>query len=162
MFDVAVCLPALSKPGWRNWQTRRIQNPLSERACGFKSHSGHRGSDPSSGDGSIPPGQWHSSRVRRSRYSVSERCERRLQSITRRRNPQGSLAPFAFGSVCSADAACAGARGVICGASRGAQRRIEPAESDALQLGGAKSRRSRCPVEIRASFNLTGGSTLAA
>ena len=28
-------------PGWRNWQTRGIQNPLSERACGFKSHSGH-------------------------------------------------------------------------------------------------------------------------
>ena len=32
------------QPGWRNWQTRWIQNPLSERACGFKSHSGH--SDP--------------------------------------------------------------------------------------------------------------------
>lgn len=23
------------------WQTRRIQNPLSERACGFESHPGH-------------------------------------------------------------------------------------------------------------------------
>ena len=23
------------------WQTRRTQNPLSERACGFKSHPGH-------------------------------------------------------------------------------------------------------------------------
>lgn len=23
------------------WQTRRIQNPLSERACGFNSHPGH-------------------------------------------------------------------------------------------------------------------------
>ena len=24
------------------WQTRRIQNPLSERACGFDSHPGHQ------------------------------------------------------------------------------------------------------------------------
>ena len=28
-------------PGWRNWQTRRIQNPLAERSCGFKSRPGH-------------------------------------------------------------------------------------------------------------------------
>ena len=27
-----------AEPKWRNWQTRRIQNPLSERACGFESH----------------------------------------------------------------------------------------------------------------------------
>ena len=24
------------------WQTRRTQNPLSERACGFESHLGHK------------------------------------------------------------------------------------------------------------------------
>ena len=29
------------EPGWRNWQTRRIQNPLAERSCGFKSRPGH-------------------------------------------------------------------------------------------------------------------------
>jgi hypothetical protein len=29
------------RPGWRNRQTRRTQNPLSERACGFESRSGH-------------------------------------------------------------------------------------------------------------------------
>ncbi len=28
-------------PGWRNWQTRWSQTPLPERACGFKSRSGH-------------------------------------------------------------------------------------------------------------------------
>ena len=26
------------RPKWRNWQTRRTQNPLSLRACGFESH----------------------------------------------------------------------------------------------------------------------------
>jgi hypothetical protein len=29
------------KPGWRNWQTPWIQNPLSERACGFESRPGY-------------------------------------------------------------------------------------------------------------------------
>ena len=28
-------------PGWRNWQTRRTQNPLAVRSCGFKSRPGH-------------------------------------------------------------------------------------------------------------------------
>ena len=41
------------QPGWRNWQTRWIQNPLSERACGFKSHSGHDSSDLQSGSDSV-------------------------------------------------------------------------------------------------------------
>ncbi len=27
-----------SKPKWRNWQTRRIQNPVRATSCGFKSH----------------------------------------------------------------------------------------------------------------------------
>ena len=26
------------KPKWRNWQTRRIQNPVPARVCGFESH----------------------------------------------------------------------------------------------------------------------------
>ena len=30
-------------PGWRNWQTRRTQNPLAVRSCGFKSRPGHEG-----------------------------------------------------------------------------------------------------------------------
>src|SRR5947209_10590629 len=30
-----------SSPGWRNRQPRWIQNPLSVRACGFESRSGH-------------------------------------------------------------------------------------------------------------------------
>ena len=29
-------------PEWRNWQTRRTQNPLSFGACGFESHLRHR------------------------------------------------------------------------------------------------------------------------
>ena len=29
-------------PRWRNWQTRRIQNPLTVRSCGFKSHPGYK------------------------------------------------------------------------------------------------------------------------
>ncbi len=29
------------KPKWRNWQTRRTQNPLSERTCGFEPHLRH-------------------------------------------------------------------------------------------------------------------------
>src|ERR1051325_9645043 len=28
-------------PKWRNWQTRRTQNPVPERACGFDSHLRH-------------------------------------------------------------------------------------------------------------------------
>ena len=31
-------------PGWRNWQTRRTQNPLAARSCGFKSRPGHHNS----------------------------------------------------------------------------------------------------------------------
>lgn len=30
-------------PSWRNWQTRRSQKPLSERTCGFESHTRHQG-----------------------------------------------------------------------------------------------------------------------
>ena len=29
------------RPGWRNWSTRRIQVPVSERTCGFESHPPH-------------------------------------------------------------------------------------------------------------------------
>ena len=29
------------RPGWRNWKTRRTQNPLTLRSCGFESHPGH-------------------------------------------------------------------------------------------------------------------------
>ena len=29
------------EPKWRNWQTRRTQNPVPERACGFDSHLRH-------------------------------------------------------------------------------------------------------------------------
>ncbi len=29
-------------PGWRNWQTRRTQNPVPATACGFDSRPGHR------------------------------------------------------------------------------------------------------------------------
>ena len=28
-------------PGWRNWYTRRTQNPLSLQMCGFESRPGH-------------------------------------------------------------------------------------------------------------------------
>ena len=36
------CLYACSpRPGWRNWQTRGTQNPVSERACGFDPRSRH-------------------------------------------------------------------------------------------------------------------------
>ena len=27
-----------ASPEWRNWQTRRIQNPFPARECGFESH----------------------------------------------------------------------------------------------------------------------------
>ncbi len=27
-----------NKPVWRNWQTRRIQNPVMETSCGFEPH----------------------------------------------------------------------------------------------------------------------------
>src|SRR5262245_20395922 len=30
-------------PKWRNWQTRRTQNPLPARACGFEPHLRHSG-----------------------------------------------------------------------------------------------------------------------
>ena len=30
------------EPKWRNWQTRRTQNPVPERACGFDPHLRHR------------------------------------------------------------------------------------------------------------------------
>ena len=30
------------KPEWRNWQTRRIQNPLTFGSCGFESHLRYR------------------------------------------------------------------------------------------------------------------------
>lgn len=33
-------------PRWWNWQTRWTQNPLPERACGFKSRSRHQGLEP--------------------------------------------------------------------------------------------------------------------
>src|SRR5262249_55048282 len=29
------------RPKWRNWQTRRTQNPVPERACGFDPHLRH-------------------------------------------------------------------------------------------------------------------------
>src|SRR6266508_4706936 len=29
-------------PKWRNWQTRRTQNPVGETSCGFESHLRHR------------------------------------------------------------------------------------------------------------------------
>ena len=67
------------QPGWRNWQTRWIQNPLSERACGFKSHSGHDSSDLQSGSD-----------------SVAILPLRRSDCLRRNRT-------FASGSVCSAD-----------------------------------------------------------
>ena len=36
MFD---CKPeSKTQPEWRNWQTRRIQNPLTFWSCGFESH----------------------------------------------------------------------------------------------------------------------------
>lgn len=30
--------PIYFRPEWRNWQTRRIQNPVPVRECGFDSH----------------------------------------------------------------------------------------------------------------------------
>ena len=36
-----VTVTITAAPGWWNWQTRRSQTPLLERACGFKSRSGH-------------------------------------------------------------------------------------------------------------------------
>ena len=36
----------LPRPGWRNWQTRRTQNPLTARSCGFKSRPGHGAASP--------------------------------------------------------------------------------------------------------------------
>src|SRR5712691_9592312 len=35
-------LQCLFKPKWRNWQTRRTQNPVGESPCGFESHLRHR------------------------------------------------------------------------------------------------------------------------
>ena len=32
----------LKLPGWRNWQTRRTQNPIPARECGFDPLSGHQ------------------------------------------------------------------------------------------------------------------------
>ena len=32
----------VSVPGWRNWQTRRTQNPVPSGECGFDSHLRHR------------------------------------------------------------------------------------------------------------------------
>jgi hypothetical protein len=29
------------RPKWRNWQTRRTQNPVGETPCGFESHLRH-------------------------------------------------------------------------------------------------------------------------
>ena len=34
------------QPKWRNWQTRRTQNPLPARACGFEPHLRHRSTRP--------------------------------------------------------------------------------------------------------------------
>src|SRR5262249_50107004 len=34
-------LPCPSGPKWRNWQTRRTQNPVSLGTCGFDSHLRH-------------------------------------------------------------------------------------------------------------------------
>src|SRR6059058_736494 len=40
---MATGLPfAGSRPKWRNWQTRRTQNPVPLGACGFDSHLRHR------------------------------------------------------------------------------------------------------------------------
>src|SRR5687767_3043050 len=39
-------------PKWRNWQTRRTQNPVPERACGFDSHLRHTAWG---GGGGAPP-----------------------------------------------------------------------------------------------------------
>ena len=33
-------------PKWRNWQTRRTQNPVGETPCGFKSHLRHSSRQP--------------------------------------------------------------------------------------------------------------------
>src|SRR4051794_34654861 len=33
----------LSRPKWRNWQTRRTQNPVPPGECGFDSHLRHCG-----------------------------------------------------------------------------------------------------------------------
>ncbi len=50
----AVGLPCRTPGEWRNWQTRRLQVPVSERMWGFKSPLAHR----STSKLLIPKFQW--------------------------------------------------------------------------------------------------------
>src|SRR3954447_13831913 len=42
-FKREAALQSLSGPKWRNWQTRRTQNPVPFGECGFDSHLRHSG-----------------------------------------------------------------------------------------------------------------------
>src|SRR6266852_1622227 len=42
-----------ARPKWRNWQTRRTQNPVPERACGFDSHLRHFSRDAPGGQSAL-------------------------------------------------------------------------------------------------------------
>src|SRR5437588_7712591 len=56
---------AATTPKWRNWQTRRTQNPVGETPCGFESHLRHCPAYDRAGEGGRPH--------RRRRLSWAER-----------------------------------------------------------------------------------------
>jgi hypothetical protein len=70
----------IAEPKWRNWQTRRIQNPFPARGCGFDSHLRQ----------SVSPRE--SARKTSSRYGItySERVRPVAPSSTSRGTPHGS------------------------------------------------------------------------
>lgn len=71
---ITAALAKMVKPEWRNWQTRRTQNPFLERECGFKSLLRHH------------------LRIDLSFYLIFSRFLTRLSSTTSK-VASGSLAP---------------------------------------------------------------------
>ena len=133
---------AVAQPGWRNGRREWSQTPLSERTCGFKSHTRHQSASVSSREAAVA-GRFRS-RVRQRRCRCSARMVSRLPE--RLGSPQlGVSRPDPCGA-CAISGSLGAGTDTLAGdarAARPALRRDRLADARARVRGTAATFRSR-------------------